>query len=64
MSSFAWIVQSEAGEDLRTVEPFDTKEEAEAWMGREWQTLVDEGGGFVVLTSGDETLYRMSLAEA
>jgi competence protein ComEC len=64
MSEYVWVVQDEAGKELRTTETFPSQAEAESWMGSVWSGLADEGGAFVVLKTGDETVYRMSLAEA
>ena len=62
--SYAWVVQDGTGADIRTSESFATQADAEAWMGGAWEDLAAGGGAFVVLTSDDETIYRMSLAEA
>lgn len=64
MSDYRWVLQDEAGNEIRVTDPWPTKEEAEAWMGSAWEDLVAEGGAFVALRSGDEQVYRMSLAEA
>jgi hypothetical protein len=64
MSDFRWVLQDEKGTEIRVSDAFDTQEAAEAWMGTAWQELVAEGGAYVVLRSGEESLYRMSLAEA
>ena len=63
MSDYLWKLHGPGGEDLRTTEPFPSKEEAEAWMGAEWAALLDEGAETVSLVHGEETLYRMGLRE-
>jgi hypothetical protein len=63
MPDYLWKLHGPGGEDLRTTEPFPSKEEAEAWMGAEWAALLDEGAETVSLVHGDETLYRMGLRE-
>ena len=63
MGEFTWTLQDEGGDDLRTTEPFSSKEEAESWMGAEWEALRAEGGEYVVLKEGSETVYRMGLSE-
>ena len=63
MSSFTWILLDEAGNELRSTDAFATKEEAEAWMGAEWASLLDEGAEFVSLRSDDRQIYRMGLRE-
>lgn len=60
--AFAWVLHDESGAVVRTTEPFDTRAEAEEWMGERWADLVAEGAAAVSLTSGDEVLYRMRLA--
>lgn len=64
MSDFRWVLQGAEGGEIRTTDPFPTQEEAESWMGSTWQGLLEEGGAFVVLLSDEDTVYRMSLAEA
>ena len=60
---YVWRLHDAAGADLRDSEEFETKEEAEAWMGAEWATLLDEGAEEVSLVTGDRILYRMGLRE-
>jgi hypothetical protein len=64
MSEYRWILQGPEGAEIRTSDAFGSQEDAEAWMGSEWQQLVTDGGAFVVLTSDGTTVYRMSLADA
>lgn len=64
MSDYFWKLHAAGGEDLRTTEGFASKEEAEAWMGAEWESLLTEGAETVSLVHGDQTLYRMGLREA
>lgn len=61
--SFRWILLAEDGTELRSGDPFPTKEEAEAWMGAHWAELVDEGAASVRLVEDDVTLYDMGLDE-
>ena len=61
MPAYSWIVHHEDGRDLRTTQDFDSQEDAEAWLGREWSALAAAGGDSVSLTAGDELVYRMSL---
>ena len=63
MSSYFWVLEDPNGNELRWTERFDSQEDAEAWMGREWATLRDEGTAHVVLMRDDELLYRMGLNE-
>jgi hypothetical protein len=64
MSSYFWVLEDAAGNELRWTERFDSQEDAEAWMGREWARLREEGANLVVLMQDDEALYRMGLDEA
>jgi hypothetical protein len=59
-----WVLHDASGSDLRSSEDFDSKDEAEAWMGAEWAALLEEGAETVSLMDGDERLYRMGLREA
>jgi hypothetical protein len=44
---------------------FDDQADAEEWLGREWQGLLDAGVHAVTLLNGDEELYGpMSLHPA
>lgn len=63
MAPFTWTLQDGSGTDMRITEPFDSKEEAEAWMGAEWASLVNEGAEFVVLQEDGDVVYRMGLEE-
>lgn len=48
---------------MRATQTFASKEEAEAWMGDEWASLLEEGAEFVSLRANGEQLYRMGLRE-
>jgi hypothetical protein len=63
MSSYFWVLEDAAGSELRWTERFDSQEDAESWMGREWATLREEGASKVVLMRDDDTMYRMGLDE-
>jgi hypothetical protein len=64
MGDFYWVLHDLSGTDLRSTERFADKEEAEAWMGREWSGLLDEGAESVTLFEGDSKHYRMGLRPA
>jgi hypothetical protein len=64
MSTWRWILHAADGSDLRGSDEFESKESAEAWMGAEWSSLLDEGAETVSLMHGDEREYRMGLREA
>ena len=61
MSTYAWIVHDANGRDLRTTELFPSREAAEAWLGREWESLAEDAGDSVSLVENGEIVYRMSL---
>jgi hypothetical protein len=63
MADFTWKLHGPSGDELRQTDAFASKEEAEAWMGAEWASLLDEGAETVSLMRGDDTLYRMGLRE-
>ncbi|MDQ5874566.1 MAG: hypothetical protein M3526_04185 [Actinomycetota bacterium] len=63
MSAYHWVVHDAAGAEIRTSEPFDSKEQAEAWMGQEWKSLLDAGGESVSLLHDGAVLYQMGLEE-
>jgi competence protein ComEC len=63
MDAWRWKLLDADGRDLRTTEPFGSKEEAESWLGAEWQALAAEGAESVTLLEGDEVSYNMSLQE-
>lgn len=64
MPQFFWVLHALDGNDMRRTDPFDTRVEAEAWMGAEWSTLLDEGAEEVSLIDEDGAVfYRMGLRE-
>lgn len=64
VTSFVWAVLDASGAEIERTEVFATKDEAEAWMGSEWATLLGRGGESVELYEGDRRHYRMGLREA
>jgi ComEC/Rec2-related protein len=63
MGTWRWRLHDPDGTDLRSTDPFDTQEAAEAWMGTEWRALIDEGAESVSLVEDDVTIYVMGLKE-
>jgi hypothetical protein len=63
MTDFYWTLHDEAGKDVGETPHFDSREEAEAFMGTDWEALLDQGGESASLKEGDEILYRMGLRE-
>ena len=64
MSDWRWVLHDASGADLRSTETFSSKEEAEAWMGEHWSSLLDEGAETVSLRADGSHEYRMGLREA
>ncbi|HEX2240088.1 MAG TPA: hypothetical protein VHJ82_02950 [Actinomycetota bacterium] len=56
-----WIYRDSAGEERGSSESFDSKEQAEEWMGENWSELLEAGTESVTLRSDDESLYDMGL---
>jgi hypothetical protein len=63
MASYRWVVLGADGAELRVTEEFESKEEAEAWMGAHWSELLDEGGLSVRLEADEASVYDMGLTE-
>lgn len=64
MATFIWVLLDADENELRASDEFDTKEEAEAFMGSEWESLLEEGAEYVSLRKDSVQLYRMGLREA
>jgi hypothetical protein len=65
MAEFSWVLHDAAGNDVRTTEPFPTREAAEEWMGDRWSFLLQEGAEEVTLVDSEgKSYYRMGLREA
>lgn len=64
MTDVRWILKDALGTELRSTDAFGSRDEAEAWMGREWQGLLEAGAESVVLVEGDHRVYEMGLREA
>jgi hypothetical protein len=61
MAAYSWIVHDVDGRDLKTSAKFESQEDAEGWLGKEWAALAVSGGDSVSLMADDELVYRMSL---
>lgn len=64
MATVVWVLKDADGAALRSTEAFDSRADAEAWMGSEWAGLLDEGAESVVLMEDDKKVYEMGLREA
>ena len=62
MAEWTWVLLDAEGKELRTTEPFDSQQEAEAWLADNWSKLAQEGAESVSLREKNEESYRMSLA--
>lgn len=63
MADLTWVLFDGDGKELSTSEGFSSKEDAEAWMGANWEELLEAGGEYVSLRDGEEQVYRMGLRE-
>ncbi len=59
-----WRYLDASGGDAGRSEPFDRREDAEAWMGEAWEQLLERGIESVELLDGERRLYRMGLGPA
>ncbi len=64
MSAWHWVLHDAEGKDVRATEQFESREEAESWMGTEWSKLLDEGAETASLMGDGKEIYRMGLREA
>jgi hypothetical protein len=58
---FTWVTEDEVGTPVKESEEFESRDEAEAWMGAQWSVVAESGGHTVVLMQNAEVVYRMSL---
>lgn len=63
MAEFTWVLLDPSGNEIRATDAFPSKEAAEAWMGSDWEALLDEGAEFVSLREDGEQVYKMGLGE-
>jgi hypothetical protein len=63
VTEFTWVLHDASGKELRTTDPFPSKDLAEAWMGSEWSVLLDEGAEKASLAEDGRILYTMGLRE-
>jgi hypothetical protein len=64
MTKYRWVLHDASGKDLRSTEPFESKDAAEAWMGEQWRSLLEEGAEEVSLRRDEAVEYRMGLRPA
>ncbi|MFN2525088.1 MAG: hypothetical protein ABR505_02320 [Actinomycetota bacterium] len=61
MAEFRWGFRDASGADAGSSQTFDSKEQAEEWMGQRWADLLAGGTETVTLMSNGEDLYEMGL---
>ena len=61
MDGWHWVVRDASGGDLSSSEELGSREEAEAWMAREWESLLERGGESVTLVCDGRERYTMGL---
>jgi len=59
-----WRYLDASGESCGVSREFDTRGEAEAWLGESWSNVAAAGIQEVELVDGDRVVYRMGLREA
>ena len=62
MAGWRWIVRDPSGGELSSTEVLPSREEAEAWMAREWAGLLEAGGESATLVGDGRELYTMGLS--
>jgi hypothetical protein len=55
--SWTWALENSAGESTGTSEPFDSRSDAESWVGESFPDLVEQGVDQVRLFDGDKEIY-------
>jgi hypothetical protein len=64
MSECRWVLHDASDNEMRKTDAFDSKDDAEAWMGARWSELLTEGAESVSLVDERGNLYyRMGLRE-
>ena len=61
MAGWQWVLHDESGKEMRSTQEFESKESAEAWLGAEWASLLEEGAETVSLVHEGNHEYRMGL---
>ena len=55
--SWTWKLENAAGESQSTSETFDSRSDAESWVGESFAELVEQGVDQVRLFDGDTEVY-------
>ncbi|GAA0190786.1 hypothetical protein GCM10008944_03530 [Cytobacillus oceanisediminis] len=63
--SWCWVLETADGQDKGRSEEFDSRGDAESWVGETFSELIDQGVDQVRLLDGDTEVYGpMSLHSA
>lgn len=64
MAECYWVLHDASGDEMRKTDAFESKDEAETWMGAQWSELLAEGAESVSLVDErDNVYYKMGLRE-
>jgi hypothetical protein len=55
--SWTWTLETAIGEPVGTSEPFDSRSDAESWVGESFGELLEQGVDQVRLFDGDSEVY-------
>ena len=55
--SWTWALENADGESVGTSEPFDSRSDAESWVGEEFGNLLEQGVDQVRLFDDDAEVY-------
>jgi hypothetical protein len=55
--SWTWTLEKASGESVGTSEPFDSRSDAESWVGESFGELLEQGIDQVRLYEGDSEVY-------
>ena len=55
--SWTWTLETAEGESVGTSEPFDSRSDAESWVGEAFGELIEQGVDRVRLFDGDTEVY-------
>ena len=59
--SYRWLLRDGPRTVIGSSDEFDSQDDAEDWMGKEYKRLVEEGSLAASLMDGEKELYTMKL---
>jgi hypothetical protein len=62
--TYRWVMRDASNHVMRSTNPSESEETAEAWLRDNWESLLNDGVRSVVLMNKDEVLYEMGLEPA